>query len=114
MLACVSGTGILPTKSDAPRHKGKVERGVAYVQENALKGKRFSSLQGENDYLLNWERSIADNRDDSLTGGLVAAVGRRFVVKFGHRAAPSSIRNPIYGFVTDFWAALPGEGRHAK
>ena len=29
---------ILPTKPYTPRHKGKVERGVAYVQDNTLKG----------------------------------------------------------------------------
>ena len=33
------GTVVLPTKPYTPRHKGKVERGVDYVQENALKGR---------------------------------------------------------------------------
>jgi len=61
------GTVVLPTKSYTPRHKGKVERGVAYVQDNALKGKRFSSLQEQNDYLLSWERSIADTRIHGTT-----------------------------------------------
>ena len=32
------GVVILPTKPYTPRHKGKVERGIDYVQENALKG----------------------------------------------------------------------------
>ncbi len=32
------GTVILPTKPRMPRHKGKVERGVGYVQDNGLKG----------------------------------------------------------------------------
>lgn len=31
-------TALLPTKPATPRHKGKVEAGVDYVQENALKG----------------------------------------------------------------------------
>ena len=39
------GTVILPTKPYTPRHKGKVERGIDYVQENALKGRRFQTLQ---------------------------------------------------------------------
>ena len=61
------GTVVLPTRSYTPRHKGKVERGVAYVQDNALKGKRFSSLQEQNDYLSDWERNIADTRIHGTT-----------------------------------------------
>ena len=61
------GTAILPTKSYTPRHKGKVERGVAYVQDNALKGRSFSSLQEQNDYLLDWERHTADTRIHGTT-----------------------------------------------
>jgi transposase len=56
------GTVLLPTRPRTPRHKGKVERGVDYVQENALKGRTFASLQEQNDYLLHWETSIADTR----------------------------------------------------
>ena len=36
------GTVILPTRPYTPRHKGKVERGVGYVKDNALKGRTFS------------------------------------------------------------------------
>ena len=38
------GTVILPTKPYMPRHKGKVETGVKYVKNNALKARKFSSL----------------------------------------------------------------------
>ena len=51
-------TVILPTKPYTPRHKGKVERGVAYVQDNALKGRIFSSLEDQNRYLLRWETTV--------------------------------------------------------
>ena len=51
------GTVVLPTKPRTPRHKGKVERGVDYVQENALKGRTFSSLRKQNDHLLHWRRT---------------------------------------------------------
>ena len=61
------GTVILPTKPRMPRHKGKVERGVDYVQENALKGKRFSSLTEQNRHLLNWETQVADTRIHGTT-----------------------------------------------
>jgi transposase len=37
-------TTMLPTRPRTPRHKGKVERGVGYVQENGLKGLEFPSL----------------------------------------------------------------------
>jgi transposase len=42
------GTVILPCKPKMPRHKGKVESGVNYGQENALKGRRFASLSAQN------------------------------------------------------------------
>ncbi len=60
-------TVILPTKPYTPRHKGKVERGVAYVQDNALKGRTFNSLQEQNAYLLAWETSVADMRIHGTT-----------------------------------------------
>ncbi len=50
-----------------PRHKGKVERGVAYVQGNGLKGHRFDSLEAENRHLAHWERTIADTRIHGTT-----------------------------------------------
>ena len=56
------GTVILPTKPYTPRHKGKIENGIAYVKSNALKGKRFGSLAEQNAYLLNWETNVADKR----------------------------------------------------
>ena len=58
---------MLPTKPRTPRHKGKVERGVDYVQENALKGKKFSSLREQNEHLLAWEKSVADTRIHGTT-----------------------------------------------
>jgi len=61
------GTVILPTKPRTPRHKGKVERGIDYVQSNALKGRTFSSLAEQNAYLLDWEKRIADTRIHGTT-----------------------------------------------
>ena len=42
------GTVILPTKPYMPRHKGKVESGVKYVQSNALKGRVFPNNEAQN------------------------------------------------------------------
>jgi hypothetical protein len=60
-------TVILPTKPYTPRHKGKVERGVDYVQENALKGRTFATLHEQNAFLLGWESSVADTRIHGTT-----------------------------------------------
>ena len=60
-------TTILPTRPYTPRHKGKVERGVDYVQNNALKGKTFTSLQDQNRHLLRWETTVADTRIHGTT-----------------------------------------------
>jgi len=56
------GTVILPTKPRTPQHKGKVEAGVKYVQNNALKGRTFGSLAEQNQYLDQWEARVADTR----------------------------------------------------
>jgi transposase len=56
------GTVILPTKSYTPRHKGKVESGVGYAQDNGLRGKEFEGLQAHNEGLRTWEATIADLR----------------------------------------------------
>lgn len=69
------GTVFLPTRPRTPRHKGKVERGVDYVQENALRGKTFGSLAEQNEYLADWERNVADTR---IHGTTRKHVGRDF------------------------------------
>jgi len=61
------GTVLMPTKPAMPRHKGKVERGVDYVQENALRGRQFKSLAEHNQFLEDWERSVADTRIHGTT-----------------------------------------------
>jgi transposase len=61
------GIVILPTKPYTPRHKGKIERGIGYVKDNALKGHKFSSLAQQNQHLLNWETRIADTRIHGTT-----------------------------------------------
>lgn len=61
------GVVILPTRPAMPRHKGKVESGVNYGQENALKGRSFASLSAENLHLLDWETNVADKRIHGTT-----------------------------------------------
>jgi len=69
------GTVILPTKPAMPRHKGKVEAGVKYVQNNALKGRQFESLCAQNRFLTEWEKNVADTR---IHGTTKQQVGRLF------------------------------------
>ena len=61
------GTAIMPTKPYTPEHKGKVESGVKYVKNNALKGHTFGSLAEQNDHLLHWESTVADTRIHGTT-----------------------------------------------
>lgn len=68
------GTVLLPTRPRTPRHKGKVERGVGYVQDNALKGRTFGSLQEQNEFLLRWETTVADTRIHGTTRRQVSQV----------------------------------------
>ena len=70
------GIVILPTKPYTPRHKGKVERGIGYVQDNALKGRTFGSLAAENQHLLQWEATVADTRLHGTTRRQVGKVFR--------------------------------------
>ncbi len=50
-----------------PRHKGKIEAGVKYSQNNALKGRVFNSLAEQNLFLADWERTVADTRIHGTT-----------------------------------------------
>lgn len=67
------GMHVVPCRPRTPQHKGKVERGVAYVRYNALKGRRFGSLAEQNRFLSQWEASIADKRIHGTTRKQVAA-----------------------------------------
>jgi transposase len=69
------GTAILPTKPAMPRHKGKVEAGVKYAQNNAVAGRSFASLAAQNLHLSEWEKNVADTR---LHGTTRQQVGKCF------------------------------------
>jgi transposase len=56
------GTVILPTQPARPEHKGKIEAGIKFAQNNALKGRSFASLAEQNLFLSDWERTVADTR----------------------------------------------------
>ena len=68
------GVAVLPTKPRTPRHKGKVERCVAFAQDNALKGRQFASLAAQNELLRDWETKVADQRIHGTTRKQVHAL----------------------------------------
>jgi transposase len=72
------GTVILPTRPYTPRHKGKIEAGIKYVKNNALRGRTFTSLAEEQRHLEHWERTVADTR---IHGTTKQQVGKLFAVE---------------------------------
>ena len=68
------GTVMLPTRPAMPRHKGKIEAGIKYGQENALKGRSFESLATQNLFLAEWESGVADTRIHGTTRQQVGKV----------------------------------------
>lgn len=45
-----------------PEHKGRVERDIQYTCDNALKGRRFESLEASNEFLRHWNERWARTR----------------------------------------------------
>ena len=100
------GTAILPTQPYMPRHKGKVERGVAYVQSNGLKGHRVRQPGGRepaSGSLGTDDRRHADPRHDAPAGrqGVrgsrarrVAAAAARTIPVLPRSAADRQSRRP--------------------
>jgi transposase len=88
------GVAFLPTRPYTPRHKGKVERGIDYVQENALRGRTFAGLAEQNRFLLDWEQTVADTR---VHGTTRRQVGTHFTtVERGALQALPSERFPCF------------------
>lgn len=55
------GAVAIPCRVATPRHKGKVESEVKYTQ-NALKGRRFETLEAHQSFMDTWGRRWADTR----------------------------------------------------
>jgi len=69
-------TQVMPCRPYTPEHKGKVESGIKYVKNNAIKGRIFGSLAEQNSFLLDWETRVADCR---IHGTTRKQVGQHFV-----------------------------------
>lgn len=57
----------LPCLPRKPEHKGKVESGIGYTQDNALKGLKFESLDAQNAHLRQWNKTWARTRIHGTT-----------------------------------------------
>jgi transposase len=68
------GCTLMPCRPRTPEHKGKVERGVGYLKDNALRGRTFGSLNAQNEFLRHWEKTVADVRIHGTTRRQVAAL----------------------------------------
>ena len=58
---------ISPTLPGMPRHKGKVENGVHYIQRNFMAGQEFVDILVGNQRLKVWVREVAGTRDHGTT-----------------------------------------------
>lgn len=66
-MALYYGFLISPTRPYTPRHKGKVENGVHYVQRNFMAGQEFADINCANRHLKNWIRDVAGVRNHGTT-----------------------------------------------
>lgn len=57
----------LPTRPRNPQENGKQERSGGYVKDNALRGRRFDSLEELNAFLRRWNRTVARVRIQGTT-----------------------------------------------
>lgn len=51
-----------PARVEDPDRKGCVENGINHTQETALKGRKFETIEEQNDWLMHWEEKWAAPR----------------------------------------------------
>jgi hypothetical protein len=66
-MAIHYGFLISPTAPGQPRHKGKVENGVHYVQRNFMAGQEFADGRVANQHLKVWVQEVAGTRRHGTT-----------------------------------------------
>jgi len=57
----------LPCRPSKPEEKGKIEKAGDYLKDNALKGRRFDSIEDLNSHLKRWNRNVASLRIHGTT-----------------------------------------------
>lgn len=63
-VALLSHYGVVadPARVADPDRKGSVEKAIEHTQDTALKGRRFDSIEQQNDWLMHWEERWAAPR----------------------------------------------------
>lgn len=63
-VECLAHYGAVadPARVRDPDRKGTVENAIQHTQSTALKGKRFESIEKQNEYLMHWEENWAATR----------------------------------------------------
>jgi len=51
-----------PARVNDPNRKGTVENAIQHTQNTALKGRKFSSIEEQNEWLMHWEEKWASTR----------------------------------------------------
>jgi transposase len=51
-----------PARVGDPNRKGTVENAIKYTQDTALKGRKFESIEAQNEFLMHWEEHWASRR----------------------------------------------------
>ena len=77
-LALHCGFLISPTRPHTPRHKGKVESGVYYVQRNFMAGQQFLDIYVANQRLRTWVQERAGTRIHGTTHQVPLSLFREY------------------------------------
>jgi hypothetical protein len=51
-----------------------LDRGTGYLKDSALRGRSFTSLNAQNEFLRHWEKTVADLRIHGTTRMQIAAL----------------------------------------
>jgi len=77
-----------PARVRDPNRKGTVEHAIGHTQATALKGRRFESIEEQNEFLAHWEKSWAAKRS-------VCDDGCVRVEHSSHAARPAAIGSKV-------------------
>ncbi|MDO9612836.1 MAG: ATP-binding protein [Serpentinimonas sp.] len=69
-----------PARVRDPNCKGTVEHAIGHTQATALKGRRFESIEAQNEFLAQWEKNWAAKRISSYAAP-PAAIGSKVLVR---------------------------------
>jgi transposase len=87
------GAAADPARICDPNRKGSVENAIQHTQGTALKGKRFTSIEEQNEYLVQWEENWAAPR---IHGRMKRQVQEMFLEEKPYLKALPTAHFPIF------------------